>query len=133
MEQQRQKFIKLRFALARDKIKSACILFKQEQYRDAVSRAYYAMYYAAKALLLTKDVDPKTHKGVGVLLSKYFVKTKVIDQTFNKMFSTAERARTDADYKEEVKITKEDAQKAIDLAEKFVKKMQEVTKQYLPK
>lgn len=132
MEQKRKKFIRLRFIIAKDKLKSARLLLKAGQYRDCISRAYYAMYYGAKALLLAKDVDPKTHKGVKALLSEYFVRTKVIDKRFSKMFALIERARGDADYKELVKITRKDGQAAIDFAEKFVKKMREVAKEYLP-
>lgn len=129
-----QKFVELRFKLAKDKIETAHLLCKEGKYRDAVSRAYYAMFYAAKAVILLKNYkyrDPKTHKGVKTLLSKYFIQTKEIEQTFGKMFSTVERARTDADYKETVKITKEDARKAVELTEKFVKKMNEVAGAYL--
>jgi uncharacterized protein (UPF0332 family) len=33
-------------------------------YDDATSRAYYGMFYAAKAALLSIDIDTKTHAGV---------------------------------------------------------------------
>ncbi len=39
-------------------------LLRDGEYEDAVSRAYYAMYHAAKAALATVNVFPKTHKGV---------------------------------------------------------------------
>ncbi len=32
-------------------------------YDVATSRAYYAMFYAARAMLLTKDISPRKHAG----------------------------------------------------------------------
>ena len=44
-------YVKLRIKLVREKVNSAHILLERGQYRDAISRAYYCIYYAAKALL----------------------------------------------------------------------------------
>jgi len=129
-----QKFVKLRFALAINKLQVAKILIKEKQYRDAVSRSYYAMFYAAKAVILLKNYkkrDPSTHKGVRILFSKYFIKTKLIENTFSKMLRAVEEARFDADYGEKVKIYKKNAKEALDLAKKFVEKMHKVSKTLL--
>ncbi len=129
MEPKKKKeFAKLRIKLAKDKLESAQILFKAGKYRDAVSRAYYAMFYAAKAVLIFKKEEPKTHQGIGLLWRKYFVKTGIVDKNYSKMLSVVQEARTDADYREEVKINKKDAQDAVEKAEIFVKKMDELLK-----
>ena len=120
-----QEFVKLRFVLAKDKLHSAELLFKEGQYRDAVSRAYYSMFYAAKAVILLKhykESDPKTHQGVKVLFNKYFVQTEILGKNFSKMFQIVEEARNDADYKEKADIRKEDAQEITDLAANFSRK-----------
>jgi hypothetical protein len=39
-------------------------LFQDGYCKDAVSRAYYAMYHAARAALSIVNVFPKTHEGV---------------------------------------------------------------------
>ncbi len=49
---------------ADEKLDSAKLLLENGYFKDAVSRAYYCMYNAARALLLTKDISPKTHKGL---------------------------------------------------------------------
>jgi len=49
---------------AHEKLKAAKVLFERKFYSDAVSRAYYAMFYAARALLSEKNIYPKTHRGV---------------------------------------------------------------------
>ena len=120
--------LKLRIILAKDKLESAQILFNAGKYRDAISRAYYAMFYATKALLIFKKEEPKTHQGISMLWRKYFVKTGLIDKNYSKMLSVVQEARTDADYREEIKITRKDAQDAIESARIFVKKMDELVK-----
>ena len=59
---------------AEEKLEAAKYLIKGRFYNDAASRAYYSMYHAAKALLLIRDVSPKTHKGVIQAFGLEFVK-----------------------------------------------------------
>lgn len=47
-----------------ERLRVAEKLLRDGEYEDAVSRAYYAMYHAAKAALATVNVFPKTHEGV---------------------------------------------------------------------
>ena len=49
---------------AYEKLKVVKSLFATGFYSDAVSRAYYAMFYAARALLSEKNIYPKAHRGV---------------------------------------------------------------------
>lgn len=128
--EKRKEFARLRIKLAKDKLDSARILFEAGKYRDAVSRAYYAMFYAVKAVLIFQKEEPRTHTGTTLLWRKYFVKTGIVDKNYSKMLSVVQEARTDADYREKIKITKEDAQDAIKSAEVFVKKMDELMKKH---
>lgn len=109
-----------RIAVAKDKLKSAEILLHEGQYRDAVSRAYYAMYYGATALLIKKGEAPKTHKGVMVLLHQHFVKEGTLDADFAKAMQIVKRQREDADYEPEIKITQGETEDVIKKAENFV-------------
>jgi len=49
---------------AEEKLGAAEYLLKGGFYNDAVSRAYYSMFYSARALLSIKEIYPKAHKGV---------------------------------------------------------------------
>lgn len=55
--------IELLIERAKRRLEAAYYLFKDGFFEDAVSRAYYSMYFAAKALLLKRDITVKTHKG----------------------------------------------------------------------
>jgi uncharacterized protein (UPF0332 family) len=56
--------IKQLIARAEVRLKAAEYLHEKGFYEDAVSRAYYSMYFAATVLLLTKNITVKTHKGL---------------------------------------------------------------------
>lgn len=105
---------------ARDRIKSAKILLKEDQYRDAISRSYYAFLDAAKALLLTKRKTAKTHEGVLILLGLEFGKNKEISSEFFGLYKKVKRAREEADYEFLRKFSKTETEEAIKMAERFV-------------
>ena len=129
MEKQQQKeYVRLRLKLAKEKIRSAEILLREDSYRDSISRAYYAIYYAAKALLLYHGQDPYTHKGVSVLFHKFCATHKKPDTSFAKMLSILQEARLNADYKEKTHISKDDAKEAIEMAQSFLKEISKLIK-----
>ena len=63
MEEEKERSIKKlaheRLALAKENIEAAELLFKNKKLRIAVSRTYYAVFYAARALLATMRKDTK--------------------------------------------------------------------------
>lgn len=49
---------------AEETLDAAQVLFKEDYLRDAVNRAYYAVFYIAEALLNEKDLRFKKHGTV---------------------------------------------------------------------
>lgn len=49
---------------AEGRLNAAELLLEEGFLEDAVSRAYYSMYNAAKAALSSRDKNAKTHKGL---------------------------------------------------------------------
>ena len=105
---------------AYEKLKAARTLLDNELYSDAVSRAYYAMFFASRALLSTKEIYPKTHRGVILLLAKEFVKTGEMDPDTFQIFASSQEDREDADYGFLLDITKNEAVKIVKGAEGFI-------------
>ena len=64
--------------MAEEDIKVAEILLEQKFYRVSVCRSYYAMFYIAEALLLTKNLSYSSHHAVISFFGKEFVKTKLL-------------------------------------------------------
>jgi uncharacterized protein (UPF0332 family) len=48
-------------------------------YGVAVTRAYYAMFYSASGLLVSKGISRSRHSGVISAFGEYFVKTGLIE------------------------------------------------------
>jgi len=102
--------------LAEECLEEAKNLLSNGFYRGAVSRAYYSMYHAAKALLLTKNVTPKKHTGVLRMLGLEFVNKGYLEEIYAEAYKYAFDIRQKADYGVEFKIEKE-------VAEEVVKKL----------
>jgi len=128
-QEEKEKFIRLRISLGEGKLQVAKDLIEKRHYNDAISKSYYAMFYAARALLLAKGEDPHSHKGVVTLFSKYFVKNGMIEKSYGKMLSVAKQAREDCDYEERIRSTYEEAKDALNNAREFVRKCKKVVEQ----
>jgi hypothetical protein len=67
-------------------------------YNDAVSRLYYYLFYHFRALLLSEDLEPKTHEGISRLIGIRFVKPGILDVKSSRVFSRLMKYREEADY-----------------------------------
>ena len=77
-------------------------LYDDTYYEDAVSRAHYAMFFAARALLLTQDISPKTHRGVIAAVSERFVKAGQLSHEVWEFLAAGETIREEAKYLEDM-------------------------------
>lgn len=118
---------------AQERLKSAELLLKSGQFRDSLSRSYYAFLDAADALLLTKKLRPKSHAGSITLFSAHFIKKGVIDKKYGRWFGRIERARWEADYEREKTFTREDAEEVLKEAKEFVKAVEKLWPKLLKK
>jgi len=71
-------------ANARETLNAAELLLNQGYLRDSASRAYYAFFYAAKALLNEKELSLKKHGAVHSMFAQEFVKTGLFDARFHR-------------------------------------------------
>jgi len=62
-----EKLIKSYISKAENKLAVAKRLYDLKDYEDSVSRAYYAVFHATQALLLTEGQKAESHKGVVTL------------------------------------------------------------------
>lgn len=113
---------------AKERIESAETLLKIGNNRDAMSRAYYAFFDAASAVLLTKGEVAKTHHGLIILFDKYFVKTKELPIEMSRWLVRAKQAREEADYEREKEISKQSIESAIKTAKEFIANIEELIK-----
>jgi len=74
--------IQLRFEQAAECVEDARVLLDHNRLAAAVTRAYYAMFHAATAVLLAKGIQRSSHRGMLSAFGKHVVKTGAIDRTF---------------------------------------------------
>lgn len=107
----------------------ACELHQNHHYNDAVSRAYYSMFYAAKAVLLTKGIISRTHRGTISQLNIYFVREGELEETVWKYLPMSETLREEADYSITKRITQEESEEILEGASIFVKRCETLLSQ----
>ena len=73
-------------------------LFEQGFPQDASSKIYYAMFYAAQAVLRSKNIDVVKHSTVESALRYHFAKTDKIDPRYHRMLINARKVRKIVDY-----------------------------------
>jgi uncharacterized protein (UPF0332 family) len=116
-------------AKARRYISSADTLRQQGDYDSAISRLYYAMFYAAEALLFSKGLTFSSHRGVISAFAQHFVKTKTLSPEMHQWLRDGFEKRQISDY--EFLITAGESE-VIDLkskAERFLACAEELLQQ----
>ncbi|GBE18873.1 HEPN domain protein [archaeon BMS3Abin16] len=113
-------------AEADERLETARILLDHKRPKDAIGRAYYAMYHAARAILLTRDISPRTHKGLIQKFGEVFVKTELVSKKYSVLLSKAESLREMADYDVIHKFTMEEAEVIVSDADKFIEKIEKI-------
>jgi uncharacterized protein (UPF0332 family) len=83
---------------ARDRVALAAQVFASGHLEGAVSAAYYAMLYAARAALSERDEYARRHGGTWGLFHRRFVATGAFDQHLHSLAQQAQEAREGADY-----------------------------------
>lgn len=107
-------------ARARRYLDSAALLLNAGDYESSVSRAYYAMFYVARAVVRQRGARPKTHAGVMRQFSLLAVKPGDVSAAMAGRFAEAEDMRTLAEYAEARVLTREDAAATLTGARAFV-------------
>jgi uncharacterized protein (UPF0332 family) len=93
---------------------------------DAASKIYYAMYYAAQALLKSEGIDVIKHSAVESALGYYFVKRGRIDPKYHRMLIDARKIREIADYDIEEEIVEPAASLKIEEGKTFLSVIKEL-------
>ncbi|MEE8187724.1 MAG: HEPN domain-containing protein [Kiloniellales bacterium] len=107
--------------LADESIEAAELLLKNNFPGFTASRAYYAMFATAEALLLTKDLSFSKHSAVIAAFGKHFAKTGIVPVELHRAILNAQLDRQAADYGGDRRITQEDAARHVDNAKNFLR------------
>ena len=107
-------------------LKSANDLLKNSDDADAVSRAYCAMLHTAQALLRSRGLWSKTHRGTQSLLKEHFVGTSALTLDDLQLYNTAMRMREEADYEVTFKAKGREVQQVVEDARRFLDRAKQI-------
>lgn len=129
MEQSKVKLILGQIKKAKEKLKASESLIRKEFFDDCISRAYYAVFHAASAVLLAEGIKVRSHSGLKDMFGLHLVKTKKIGEQYGRIIKKLKDEREKGDYEGFTVFLEGDAERAVKEAEQFLKAMQ----QYLAK
>jgi uncharacterized protein (UPF0332 family) len=107
-------------ARARQLLAAAEHLLRGDFFEDSVSRAYYAVFHAACALLASIGRTVRTHDGLRAAIAQHFVKPGHLDARYGRLLARTAADRNDADYAVTTTFRAEDAQETLERATEFV-------------
>jgi uncharacterized protein (UPF0332 family) len=111
-------------ALAQEQLHSAEVLYRERQFRDSISRSYYAVFHAARALVEAAGATPKKQEGVISHFDREFVKAGRLSKQLSKILHEVKNLREISDYEESWQATGDKAQKMLDGAKLFIKEVE---------
>ena len=123
MKQATEKFLKK----AMKSIKTAEKLTEPEESEFVASRAYYALFYVAEALLFEKGLAFKKHSAVHAAFGEHFAKTGKLEPRFHRWLIEAFSSRISSDYDADPDISITTATQMLQQAREFL----EAARQYL--
>ncbi len=133
MDEETRVLIEVRLDRAQEDILTAKELLNLGRYRAAVNRAYYAIFGVTTALLLTQGIERSKHSGVESAFLQHFIKTRIFETEYGKIFDYIRKKREESDYSSRITINEETAKKVVSDAEKFITRITEYLKAQLRK
>lgn len=109
----RNEISKYRLERAQKTLQEVDILLANGLYSTAISRMYYACFYAVMALMVKNGYELGTHKGVKAMLGLKFITTGLLDRKVGKWFNDLFDLRHRNDYDDFIDTTKEEVEECI--------------------
>ena len=107
-------------AASQERLRVAEVLFQTEYFRDAISRAYYAVLDGATACLAARGIQTQSHAGAIRKFSQEFIRTGSVPRQYGRWFARLETARINADYDLRKPASGEEAEAVLGMAREFV-------------
>lgn len=105
---------------AHEMIEVAKLNLGNDFYSSACNRAYYAVFYAASALLYSKGKSYGKHSAVIAAFRQYFIKTGEFDKKWSDVYEYIMSSRHTGDYELSDDLEKEQVIDVVEQAQLFV-------------
>jgi uncharacterized protein (UPF0332 family) len=110
---------------ARDWLSEAEKNLEAGAFRSAISSAYLAVFHSARAVLFRDGVREKSHYCIGLYLQRY-VEEGSLEEDWPMLFDRIRSVRHADQYSFMAKPTEEEVHEGIDLAERFIERMEKL-------
>jgi len=94
----REAIVAYRLEKAHKTLEEIPIHIEHELWNTAVNRLYYACFFAVNALLISQQIEIKTHAGALRMLSLHFTKTQKLSIELNRFYADLFENRQSGDY-----------------------------------
>ena len=101
-------------------LRSAAVLFELEDFDSCASRSYFAMFYAAQAMLLSETQAFSSKQGIRSSFIEQFVKRGPLPERAGEAFERASELQEVGDYAYDFAVTEPDSEHILAEAEAFV-------------
>ena len=107
-------------SLADEELYGAESLLEAGLARMSLTRAYFAAFHAARALLYASGFEPRTHGGVHHLFNLHFVRTARFEPAASRLLARLQKYREEADYSRVFVVDADGAREELEAARAFV-------------
>jgi uncharacterized protein (UPF0332 family) len=123
MDPKIQDLITTQIEKSREKLDAAKTLLREGFIDDAISRAYYSMFHAASAVLLSKGITVESHSALKTMFGLHLIKTGKIEKKYGQWLNKLKDERENGDYDIFTSFELEDAKNGVNEAEEFLEEM----------
>ena len=109
-------------------IRAAETLLREGDADFAAGRAYYAMFYAAEALLFERGLQFRKHGAVHGAFGEHLVRSGILDSRFHRWLLDAFDVRIQGDYGVDAVVTLEEARAMIDQARDLLREAERIAR-----
>ncbi|MBI5054752.1 MAG: HEPN domain-containing protein [Chloroflexi bacterium] len=116
-------------SLAREALSDAEVNMEGRHYRTVGNRGYYAVFYAANAMLATLGLQRSKHSGVQSTFREKFVKTKIIEDAYSDDYGKTMEIRETIDYDAMFTNVEPAARESLEKSRHFVERIEKYLKE----
>jgi hypothetical protein len=109
--------------LAEEELRAAHALLGARFARIALSRVYFAVFHAVRALLYSRGLEPRTHTGVQHLFNVHFVKGGDYGPETSRLIARLQKFRQEADCAQAFVVDETGAREELDAATDLIERI----------
>jgi uncharacterized protein (UPF0332 family) len=122
-KEKRSEIVRYWLEKADESLASARREFEAGSFSFAMNRLYYAVFYAASALLMEHDRTFKKHSGVRAAFHQHFIKTGALDPDWGRLYDQLFEDRQEGDYVVFISFEKEYVESQLKQCVQFLQKL----------